>query len=60
MTEAHTRDVIALAKTSTRVDFLEATTHLPDMSREVLEVVWTAARVLKEAEMLRRRNAREK
>ncbi len=56
MTEAQIRELIALAKTSTREDFLEATTNLPEISREVLDVVWMAAQVLTEAEVTRQRN----
>jgi hypothetical protein len=59
MTDAEIRELIALAKTSTLEDFLE-TTKNSGLSREVLDVVWMAAQVLKEAEAVRQRNAWKK
>lgn len=56
MTDAQIRELIALAKTSTWEDFLEVTKN-SEISREVLDVVWTSAQVLKEAEAMRQRNA---
>jgi hypothetical protein len=59
MTEAQIRELIARAQASTREEFLAATADLPDISPEVLDVVWTAAQILRKVAAERRGDARE-
>ena len=54
MMEAKVKKLLALAAKSKKSDFLEVAKDVSGASREALEVVWTAAKLMKKAERMGR------